>query len=78
MTCTCGARAPTFHLTRVEGDTIFGEARHSYAIDCPEHGLDALIAQATPHLDIDEEGGAERNEHGSDHGSAQTPLTPPG
>lgn len=73
-TCTCGTRAPHYHSP----SPGIVEAHPTYSLDCPVHGLDALLAQATPHLDIDEEGGAERNEHGSDHGSAQTALTPPG
>lgn len=56
MTCTCGTRAPTFRLMRQDDNTVV-EASPTFAIDCPEHGLDALIAQATPGIDIDEDGG---------------------
>lgn len=51
--CTCGERAPAFQVL----DDGMVEARPTYDLECPEHGLDALLAQATPGIDIDEEGG---------------------
>ena len=50
MTCTCGVRAPAFHVL----DDGAVEARPTFDLECPEHGLDALLAQVTPGIDIDE------------------------
>lgn len=49
--CTCGVRAPAFHV--LDDGTV--EARPTYAIDCPDHGLDALLAHTTTQLDIEAE-----------------------
>ena len=48
--CSCGQRAPAFHVL----DDGMVEARPTYDLECPEHGLDALLEHATPDLDIDE------------------------
>lgn len=49
--CTCGARAPHFAVV----DDGLVEARPTYDLHCPQHGLDAMLARADPQLDIDEE-----------------------
>lgn len=48
--CTCGDRAPNFHSP----SPGVVHAHPTYDLNCPVHGLDALLAQATPGLDIDE------------------------
>ncbi len=53
MTCTCGTRAPTFRLMRQDDNTVV-EASPTFAIDCPEHGIEALIFEVR-YPDIDEE-----------------------
>lgn len=50
LDCTCGARAPHYHSP----EPGIVEARPTYDLECPVHGLDALLAQAAPGLDIDE------------------------
>lgn len=53
--CTCGPRAP--HFAIVDDGTV--EARPTYDLNCPQHGLDAMLARADPQLDIDEREEAE-------------------
>lgn len=53
--CTCGPRAP--HFAIVDDGTV--EARPTYDLNCPTHGLDALLAEIRyADLDIDEEEGS--------------------
>lgn len=55
MTCTCGARAPHYHSP----SPGMIETRPTYDLNCPEHGLDALLAEIRyADLDIDEEEGS--------------------
>jgi len=50
MTCTCGTRAP--HYDSPNPSVV--HAHPTFDLNCPVHGLDALLAQATQGLDIDE------------------------
>lgn len=51
LDCTCGERMPAIH-SPMPGRV---ETTPTRDIDCPVHGLDALLAQANQTLDIDEE-----------------------
>lgn len=50
--CTCGDRAPNFHSP----SPGVVHAHPTFDLNCPEHGLGALLAEVRyPGIDIDEE-----------------------